>query len=89
MSKLIHELQHAVQTREGWQSGGLESQFRDTPNMTAFQQYRALPGEVEARAVEARRMMTPEQRQQTFPLSNYELPIESVTYGDPFGNTTR
>lgn len=89
LSKLIHELQHAVQTREGWQSGGLESQFRDTPNMTAFQQYRALPGEVEARAVEARRMMTPEQRQQTFPLSNYELPIESVTYGDPFGNTTR
>lgn len=89
LSKLMHELQHAVQTREGWQSGGLESQFRDTPNMTAFQQYRALPGEVEARAVEARRMMTLEQRQQTFPLSNYELPIESVTYRDPFGNTTR
>lgn len=89
LSKLMHELQHAVQTREGWQSGGLESQFRDTPDMTAFQQYRALAGEVEARAVQARRTMTPEQRQETFPLSNYELPIESVRYGDPFGNTTR
>lgn len=89
LSKLMHELQHAVQTREGWQSGGLESQFRNTPEMSAFDKYRALAGEVEARAVQARRTMTPEQRQQTFPLSNYDLPIESVTYGDPFGNTTR
>jgi hypothetical protein len=89
LSKLMHELQHAVQTREGWQSGGLESQFKDTPEMTAFQQYRALPGEVEARAVEARRTMTPEQRQQTFPLSNYDLPVESLMYRDPFGNPLR
>ena len=89
LSKLMHELQHAVQTREGWQSGGLESQFRDTPEMSAFDKYRALAGEVEARAVQARRTMTPEQRQETFPLSNYDLPIESVIYGDPFGNTTR
>jgi hypothetical protein len=89
LSKLMHELQHAVQTREGWQSGGLESQFRNTPEMSAFDKYRALAGEVEARAVQARRTMTPEQRQETFPLSNYDLPIESVIYGDPFGNTTR
>lgn len=89
LSKLMHELQHAVQTREGWQSGGLESQFKDTPEMTAFQQYRSLPGEVEARAVEARRTMTPEQRQQTFPLSNYDLPVESLIYRDPFGNPLR
>jgi hypothetical protein len=89
LSKLMHELQHAVQTRENWQSGGLESQFKDTPQMSAFDQYRALAGEVEARAVQARRTMTPQQRQETFPLSNYDLPIESVRYGDPFGNTTR
>jgi hypothetical protein len=89
LSKLMHELQHAVQTREGWQSGGLENQFRDTPEMSAFDKYRALAGEVEARAVQARRTMTPEQRQETFPLSNYDLPIESVIYRDPFGNTTR
>lgn len=89
LSKLMHELQHAVQTREGWQSGGLESQFKDTPEMTAFQQYRSLPGEVEARAVETRRTMTPEQRQQTFPLSNYDLPVESLIYRDPFGNPLR
>ena len=85
----MHELQHAVQSREGWQSGVLESQFKDTPQMTAFQQYKALPGEVEARAVEARRTMTPEQRQQTFPLLNYELPVESLKYNDPFGYTIR
>lgn len=89
LSKLMHELQHAVQTRENWQSGGLESQFKNTPEMSAFDQYRALAGEVEARAVQARRTMTPQQRQETFPLSNYDLPIESVRYGDPFGNTTR
>jgi hypothetical protein len=89
LSKLMHELQHTVQTREGWQSGGLESQFKDTPEMTAFQQYKALPGEVEARAVEARRTMTPEQRQQTFPLLNYNLPVESLKYNDPFGYTIR
>ena len=89
LSKLMHELQHAVQTREGWQSGGLESQFKDTPEMTAFQQYRSLPGEVEARAVESRRTMTPEQRQQIFPLSNYDLPVESLIYRDPFGNPLR
>lgn len=89
LSKLMHELQHAVQTREGWQSGGLESQFRNTPEISAFDKYRALAGEVEARAVQARKTMTPQQRQETFPLSNYDLPIESVIYGDPFGNTTR
>jgi len=89
LSKLMHELQHAVQTREGWQSGGLESQFRDTPTKTAFQQYQELAGEVEARAVQARRTMTPEQRKEVFPLSNYELPIESLVYRDPFGITAR
>lgn len=89
LSKLMHELQHAVQSREGWQSGGLESNFKDTPEMTAFQQYRALPGEVEARAVQARRTMSPEQRQQMFPLLNYDLPVESLQYRDPFGNTIR
>lgn len=89
LSKLMHELQHAVQTREKWQSGGLESQFKDTPTKTAFEQYRALPGEVEARAVQARRTMTPEQRQQTFPLLNYDIPIENLNYQDPLGYTIK
>ena len=89
LTKLVHELQHAIQTREKWQAGGLESQFKDRPGATAFQQYRSLPGEVEARAVESRRTMTPEQRQQVFPLSSYDMPVESLMYSDPFGNPLR
>ena len=89
LSKLVHELQHAIQTREKWQAGGLESQFKDRPGMSAFQQYRSLPGEAEARAAQARRTMTLEQRQQVFPLSSYDIPIESLMYRDPFGNPIR
>jgi hypothetical protein len=89
LSKLMHELQHAVQTREGWQSGGLESQFKNTPEMSAFDQYRALAGEVEARAVQARRTMTPEQRLEKYPIQSYDMPVEQLIYTDPFGNPLR
>lgn len=89
LSKLIHELQHAIQTREKWQSGGTESRFKDLPGLSAFEQYQRLAGEAEARAAQARRTMTSEQRINTFPLSNYDVPIESLIYKDPFGSTLK
>lgn len=86
LSKLIHELQHAIQSREKWQSGGIETQFKDQPGLSAFEQYQRLSGEAEARAAQARRMMTPQERQNVFPLNSYDMPIESLIYKDPFGN---
>jgi hypothetical protein len=85
LNKLVHELQHAIQSREkGWQGGGLETQFKDTPSMSAFEQYRRLAGEAEARAVAARRTMTPEQRANTLPTASYDVPLEELIYRDPF-----
>lgn len=59
-STLLHELQHAVQTREGLQSGGNQ-------NNLDFDSYRRLAGEVEARLVQSRMNMTPEQRAAQYP----------------------
>jgi hypothetical protein len=42
-------------------------------------QYARLLGEVEARAVQARQDMTPEERRATFPLKSYDIPIEQIT----------
>lgn len=78
LTSATHELQHGVQNLEGWQSGGMESQFRDLPNMTAFEQYRMLQGEAMARAAAERRMLTPEQRRQIFPEDSYDVPINQL-----------
>jgi hypothetical protein len=41
---------------------------------TPFGQYQRTAGEAEARAVQARRDMTPEQRRATFPMDSYDVP---------------
>ena len=75
----IHELQHGVQNREGFQQGAMESQFKDVPGgLTAFQQYHRQMGEAEARAAAARQMLTPEQRRQIFPEDSYDMPIQGL-----------
>jgi hypothetical protein len=66
------------QNIEGFQSGGLESQFKDLPNMSAFEQYRMLQGEAMARAAAERRMLTPEQRRMIFPEDSYDVPITGL-----------
>jgi hypothetical protein len=78
LKSVTHELQHGVQNLEGWQSGGMESQFKDLPNMTAFEQYRMLQGEAMARAAAERRMLTPEQRRAIFPEDSYDVPLSSL-----------
>lgn len=53
---ILHEVQHAIQDVEGFAKGGDASKIGNKA-------YRNLAGEVEARAVEARRIMTPKQRE--------------------------
>ena len=97
LSSTTHELQHGVQNLEGWQSGGLESNFKDLPNISAFEQYRRLYGEAEARAAQARGMFTQEQRRSTFPEQSFDIPLDQLImnkssnpfFKDPFGDTTR
>ena len=97
LDSTTHELQHAIQNLEGWQSGGTESMFRDLPNISAFEQYRRMASEAEARAAALRRTLTPEQRRAIFPEESYDIPIGQLNFGrstptspmysDPFGNT--
>lgn len=54
---LIHELQHGIQFREGWQPGAAMSNSN----------YRQSQGEVEAYDAQARRSMPMEERRRTFP----------------------
>ena len=140
-STLLHELQHAVQQREGFAKGGAPSQFTQLPpdfRLTAQQlisvdetakklgesvddvarlsleptlaqrvnelvksgqwdanvnewrqnilppqqQYERLAGEAEARAVQSRMDMTPEQRRATFPFDSYDVPRDKLILRD-------
>lgn len=67
-SPLLHEVQHAIQEREGFAKGG-------APEDNA---YRRLMGEVEARAVQSRMNLSAEQRRALFPLDSYDVPLDSL-----------
>lgn len=58
-SVLLHEVQHAIQDKEGFARGGSPSNLADK----AMDKYNRLAGEVEARNVQRRLNFTPEQRQ--------------------------
>lgn len=45
-----------------------------------YEAYRRLAGEAEARAVEKRRMYSPEQRMQVFPLEDYDVPLNELIF---------
>jgi len=77
-STLVHELQHAVQAFEGFEPGGSPKNFPGLSPEEARNKYIRLMGEAEARAAQARRNMTSEQRKKTFPLESYDVPIESL-----------
>jgi hypothetical protein len=66
-STALHELQHAIQEREGFQSGGNSRQLGED-------RYRRTAGEVEARNVEARKDMTPSQRRAKPPWTTEDVP---------------
>jgi hypothetical protein len=125
-SAMTHEIQHAIQKREGFARGGVPSRMGDemgelrqyneefekafnqflnatddVAKANARQQmdfyknkieslkdlrgvttpeeaYARLAGEVEARAVQARINMTPEQRRQTFPPESYDVDLSDL-----------
>lgn len=61
----LHELQHAVQRREGTATGA---------NADRAPAYPRIAGEVEARAVERRMNLTPDQRRERPPWLDYDVP---------------
>lgn len=50
----------------------------ENPSITAEKRYRRLAGEVEARATQARKGMTQEQRRATFPEESYDVPMSDL-----------
>lgn len=66
---LLHEVQHAIQNREGFTDGSPPPGRGYTEDI-----YPRLAGEVEARAVEARRNMTPDERATRPPWLDYDVP---------------
>jgi ABC-type transport system substrate-binding protein len=124
---LLHELQHAVQAKEGFARGGspgsgnnapfvygvgeasqklkqIESLLQKTPynspefdnlinqqaNLTkqaeaeaAFEGYRRLAGEAEARATETRMNLTDEERRAKFPYESYDVPKSNLIVRKP------
>jgi ribosomal protein S18 acetylase RimI-like enzyme len=85
-STALHELDHLVQSKEGFASGGTPESFMKNPaslrltpsdlldKWRAFKQYERLAGETQARTVEARRDLTPEQRRARAPWLDYDVP---------------
>ena len=72
-STLLHELQHAIQQREGFAKGGNAEQFGGDVNS-----YRRLAGEAESRAVESRMNLNAKQRRELFPLDSYDVPVNQL-----------
>lgn len=68
----LHELQHAIQHKEGFAKGGSLS------DMPSLADYRNLAGEAEARATQARMGMDAAQRRATFPYDSYDVPINQL-----------
>lgn len=77
LSTALHELQHAVQRREGMAAGGTPDSVKsalgneELANLYSRQElynaYQRLAGEAEARMTQARQMMTPQQRIAQYP----------------------
>lgn len=84
-STLSHELQHAVQEREGFASGGGPGEFLNGGPINpltgqrytieeGFGAYKALAGEAEARLTQSRMNLTPEQRRAQYPIDQFDVP---------------
>lgn len=91
-TSLLHEIQHAIQQREGWQGGGNPENFGTRkiilPNGTIkevdnFTQYETLAGEWEARITQARAKLTPAQRKKYFPDDWDRLPSGALNVHSP------
>jgi hypothetical protein len=81
----LHELQHRVQSQEGFSPGASLFHFTHPASPllqyrrsaeTPFQAYRRVAGEVEARNVQRRMDMTPEERRNRPPWTTQDVPDE-------------
>jgi hypothetical protein len=91
----LHEIQHAIQAREGWQGGGSPKQFKGRtivlPNgelktVNSFTEYKTLAGEWEARQTELRAKLSAEDRAKIFPddtSAKFDLPSRALRVHDP------
>lgn len=72
----LHELQHAIQDVEGHLQQSTPAFWSIHPEERArqYHAYRNNPSEIEARAAQARRDLTPEQRRARAPWLDYDVP---------------
>ncbi|WP_447843457.1 PLxRFG domain-containing protein [Pseudomonas aeruginosa] len=77
-SAIPHELQHAIQIREGFAMGGSARAFVSNFDKTGAATYRRLAGEVEARNTQARLKMTPRLRRDIAPDESADIPESQV-----------
>ncbi|WP_223198324.1 PLxRFG domain-containing protein [Pseudomonas aeruginosa] len=77
-SAILHELQHAIQIREGFAMGGSARAFVSNFDKTGAATYRRLAGEVEARNTQARLKMTPRLRWDIAPDESADIPASQV-----------
>lgn len=85
-SGLLHEMQHVIQQREGWASGGNPEIMRglmggdELANLYSQRElnnaYRSLAGEAEARLTQARMNMTMPERLQSYPPDMFDVPAK-------------
>jgi hypothetical protein len=72
-SATLHELQHAIQEKENFARGGYADQTSSGP---AYEQYRRMAGEVEARNVQRRANMSDFERRYKPPWQTQDVPYE-------------
>ena len=84
-SVLMHELQHAIQEREGFARGGNPEQFRGFYK-DPYEAYRKLGGEVEARMVQNRMDLTPQQRRDIYPFAVGRYGYEDIPKSEQIFN---
>lgn len=92
---ILHEVQHAVQSIEGWQAGGAPSQFAGrtiimpdgtTRKVGNFKEYETLAGEWEARQTELRAKLSAKNRAKIFPddtSAMFDYPSKALRVHDP------
>jgi hypothetical protein len=89
LSPLLHEIQHNVQAKEKWQGGGSPGSWDDSApgELTGYERYLRIPGEIEARMTQARQYLTDLQRRMQMPTSK-DVPMQSMNiHKDAYGVT--
>ena len=94
-SVALHEMQHAIQQREGFASGGSPDQFKGLYN-DPKEAYSRLAGEIESRSVQNRMELSPQQRRDIYPFAvgryGYEdIPKDKqiISFGNNKANAQR